>query len=262
MGQTRTPQLGLHSFSCPHCKAFAHQDWYQTLIRGFTDKGSPRAVFEEDALEMEHSTHLPPDIAQKMSKFFRQIITGKPFVDESSESQYASYMNNCFATLCYSCGDFALWIHERIVWPTFSSSHFANDDMPTDIKRDFEEAAAIVDSSPRGAAALLRLCIQKICKHCGEAGENINTDIGRLVQKGLNERVQKALDIVRVIGNEAVHPGQIDLKDNEGVAGQLFTLVNLIVEELISKPKKIDAIYALIPETKVQAIKDRDIKKS
>jgi hypothetical protein len=112
----------------------------------------------------------------------------------------------------------------------------------------------------RGAAALLRLAIQKLCKHLGEKGKNIDNDIGALVEKGLDGRIQKALDIVRVIGNNAVHPGQIDLRDDRATAEELFDLVNLIAETMINQPKHIEELYDRLPQGAREAIEKRDRK--
>lgn len=78
------------------------------------------------------------------------------------------------------------------------------------------------------------------------------------MQEGLPAGVQRALDSVRVIGNEAVHPGQIDFSDTREVATTLFSLVNFIAEKMISEPKAIDAIYSKLPPEKLAAIKKRD----
>jgi len=118
-----------------------------------------------------------------------------------------------------------------------------------------------LQKSPRGAAALLRLCIQKLCMELGEKGKDLNTDIKNLVAKGLPEGVQKSLDIVRVIGNESVHPGQIDLRDDMETAKVLFKLVNLIAEKMITEPKEVEEIYNILPEEKRQQIKKRDGEK-
>ena len=96
--------------------------------------------------------------------------------------------------------------------------------MPDDIKLDYNEARTILGRSPRGAAALLRLAIQKLCKHLGQSGANINGDIKALVAAGLPPKVQEALDTVRVIGNESVHPGQIDIRDDVETAIKLFPI--------------------------------------
>ena len=115
--------------------------------------------------------------------------------------------------------------------------------VPDDVLRDLEEAREIVNSSPREAAALLRLCVQKLCGHLGEKGDNIDDDIRALVKKGLNPLVQKSPDIVRVIVNEAVHPGVLDLRDDRDTALRLFELVNSITDQMISHPKLVSNLY-------------------
>lgn len=130
--------------------------------------------------------------------------------------------------------------------------------MPPEIRQNYEEARNVVQQSPRAAAALLRLCVQKLCKHLGEPGKNINDDIGALVQKGLPVEIQQALDIVRVVGNNAVHPGAISNEDVAGVSTALFDLVNHIVEDRIARPKKLAALFNILPGPALAGIVARD----
>ncbi|AGE26911.1 hypothetical protein H045_14230 [Pseudomonas poae RE*1-1-14] len=148
------------------------------------------------------------------------------------------------------------------MYPVVGDVVAANADMPEDIKRDYNEAGSILNQSPRGAAALLRLAIQKLCKELGQPGENINTDIKALVAAGLDKRVQQSLDVVRVIGNYAVHPGKIDMRDDRATAESLFRLVNLIVDKTISDPKHVQEVYDSLPSNLLEAITDRDAPKS
>jgi hypothetical protein len=147
-----------------------------------------------------------------------------------------------------------------MVYPNRGNAPIPNPDMPDDVKRDYEEAASIYTQSPRGAAALLRLAIQKLCIELDGKGKNINEDIKSLVANGLPEKVRKSLDVVRVIGNNAVHPGQIETDDPE-VAGKLFVLLNIITEYMVSMPKRIDNMYSELPEPATDAIDKRDGKK-
>ncbi|MBK6540496.1 MAG: DUF4145 domain-containing protein [Flavobacteriales bacterium] len=119
---------------------------------------------------------------------------------------------------CQHCREHSIWLDGRMVHPNSGSAPLPNPDMPEAIMKDYNEARDIVSISPRGSAALLRLAIQRLCKHLGESGENINADIAALVKKGLPEMLQQALDSVRVVGNHAVHPGKIDLDDNPETA--------------------------------------------
>jgi hypothetical protein len=175
-------------------------------------------------------------------------------------SSAAQMMNACLSR-CYSCEGFAIWIKDRLVFPETDFGIVAHDEMPRDVREDFEEAASIVARSPRGAAALLRLCVQKLVISLEGIGTNLNHDIGELVRKGaIDTRIQQALDLVRVVGNNAVHPGQIDLNDNSEIAVDLFDLVNLIVETAIAGPKHISAMYErIIPETARAQIDKRNV---
>ncbi|MDD5360080.1 MAG: DUF4145 domain-containing protein [Sulfurovaceae bacterium] len=159
---------------------------------------------------------------------------------------------------CTHCNNFSIWLDEKMIYPETTGIQPPNTDLEQDIINDYSEAATIVNKSPRGAAALLRLAIQKLCKQLGESGKNINSDIASLVQKGLPPTIQKALDIVRVVGNDAVHPGQIDLKDNQEIAHKLFELINLIAHVMITQPKEIAALYDTLPDDKKDAIITRD----
>jgi len=161
---------------------------------------------------------------------------------------------------CESCGEPTIWHGDTIIYPFHSIAESPNLDLPEEIRADFEEARTIANLSPRGAAALLRLAIQKLCAHLGQSGKNINGDIAALVSAGLPAKVQQALDAVRVIGNDAVHPGTIDLRDDLDTVNKLFRLVNFIAHKTITEPREVDEIYNGLPADKLAGIAKRDGK--
>jgi len=154
-----------------------------------------------------------------------------------------------------------LWVNKDIVYPRKVSIDSPNLDMDKNIQDLYNEASLILFDSPKGASALLRLSLQKLLIQLGEKGKDINKDIASLVSKGLSPKLQQALDFVRVVGNESVHPGTIDLDDNLDIAISLFKLLNFITEEMITKPKEIENMYEnIIPQNKKDAIEKRDSK--
>ena len=129
----------------------------------------------------------------------------------------------------------------------------------TVVKQLYEEAGLIYNKSPRAACALLRLAIDRLCNELGENDRDINKNIGALVKKGLPQSVQQALDVVRVVGNKAVHPGQIAFDvDDKGTATMLMHLLNIIVDRMITEPNEIDSLYQGLPESVKESIEKRD----
>ena len=167
---------------------------------------------------------------------------------------------NIFVSICTHCFEKSVWYATNLIQPSLGGVPLPNNDLPEEIISDYNEASSILNRSPRGASALLRLAIQKLLKHLGQSGKNINDDIANLVKTGLSVKVQQALDYVRVIGNNSVHPGQIDLKDNTEIALNLFNLINIIADVMITQPKEIEKLYNSLPKNQIESINERDKK--
>ena len=156
------------------------------------------------------------------------------------------------------CNNPTFWCDEKIIYPPSRTAPPASSDLPDDVKAVYEEASTISSQSPRAASALLRLALQMLLEHIGRTG-TLDTNIKNLVEEGLDPQIQKALDIVRVTGNHAVHPGKIVFDDTTDVQA-IFYLVNIIADTFITQPKRIQKLYDNLPEDARKAIKKRDSK--
>lgn len=218
MKKNEVPEFEKQAFNCPNCTAFSKHDWKTIFIN--ETKGE-----------------------------FLQIIpmntTGKIIELKLCK--------------CENCGYISFWYNKKLVWPLNTGVEAPLDEMPEDIKELYKEASSIVELSPKGSCAILRLALQKLCNRLAEQDEKKKLDeaIKILVSKGLPSTLQKAMDIVRIVGNEAVHPGEINVDDNKEIAIALFRLMNIIVEKVIVEPKEIDDFYSLMPKDKIKGIENR-----
>jgi hypothetical protein len=259
MNKVVAPSLGLASYSCPHCAALASQRWYRVFVDGYGKEHGPVALDPADMVSTMIATLNDADDRKRVTQFADRLKKNALTFQRLKYGIHCEIeMVNIALGLCHSCDGFSVWINGHLVYPDTSLEFVATADMPSDVKSDFDEAAAIFSKSARGAAAMLRLAIQRLMPHLGEKGENLNHDIGSLVKKGLDANIQKALDIVRVVGNHAVHPGQIDLKDDSNTAQKLFGLVNMIVQSMISQPRQIAELFGELPPTALKQIEKRD----
>jgi hypothetical protein len=234
-------------FKCPHCNTMAKQEWIDSSMLSKI----VMMIYHQDYLDYRQGIL---EYQQKAIRDFLNIIATKfPKI-------FNSYFPPQLAiSICHSCEDFSLWVNEEIVYPKQLVIDPPNKDMNPDIQELYIEAGNIIIDSPKGAAALLRLALQKLLIQLGETDRNIDKNIKSLVAKGLSPKMQQALDFVRVIGNEAVHPGEIDLNDNKEIAINLFKILNFIAHNMISTPKQISEMYdEIIPDNKKKQINARD----
>jgi hypothetical protein len=161
---------------------------------------------------------------------------------------------------CGHCGQYSFWLDHKLLSPDVTGAPMAHSEMPSTVREDFNEARNVFGRSPRSSSALLRLAIHKLCAHLGQTGKNLNDDIGELVRTGLPVEVQQSLDVVRVVGNNQVHPGTLDVRDDPETATALFELVNVIVEDRIARPSKIKALYQKLPESARKQIEERNAR--
>src|SRR5690606_6669595 len=80
-----------------------------------------------------------------------------------SDSQYnftsfsETLASNWRITKCVHCHNYILWQNRNIIFPKSIIVESPNEDLNTDIIKDYIEAGIIFNDSPRAAAALLRL---------------------------------------------------------------------------------------------------------
>ncbi|MCG8488921.1 MAG: DUF4145 domain-containing protein [Chromatiales bacterium] len=243
------PSFKSEKFICPHCNVASQQSWFDAV----SASNAANQILD----------HLFYDYRMHIENYKQEAITG--FIHEvkdANKRHLIEFVPKMFAiATCSNCSDITLWVDGELVYPQKNSITAPNSDMEQEIQDLYIEASTIVKDSPKGATALLRLALQLLLKQLGKSGKNINNDIKDLVAEGLSPKIQQALDLLRVVGNNAVHPGQINLNDGRNIAMKLFQILNFIADEMISKPKELDLLYAdVVPEETKEHINQRDGK--
>jgi hypothetical protein len=171
---------------------------------------------------------------------------------------WSDYNPPLTTSTCVSCAGIAIWVQAQMVYPTVFIAPLPHDDLAEPARATFIEARGVFSASPRASAALLRLCLQQLVAMLGAQSDNLNAAVGKLVEMGLSPKVGQAMDALRVIGNESVHPGQIDVDDDPQLALNLFDLVNIVVQSMVTDPQMITEIYGRLSQGQRDQIERRD----
>ena len=248
------PQLGAESFSCPHCNAVAQQAWFSLFLK-------PENATDVVVLTLEAAMLLKGEDngTNESEQFLRQLKDNVlTYEYQNPPRTLKAKLVNLHVSRCYNCKGFALWVRDRLVFPGRAEEgpHIieieghveepsADVQEPADVEEstghveerveDFEEAAAILNKFPRGAAALTRICIQKMMPLLKETGKDLDENISSLVRKGLQVEIQQAMDVLQVLGQGPVELTQFNSREEKEAALKLFDSVKAILKRRMLK---------------------------
>lgn len=209
-------------FTCPFCDVTAKQEWYG-------NSHAEHAYYGLSEYTLQESLKL-----------------------DSSELIHVDGLDTWLFAKCANCEELSVWHNSEMVYPEHCPVAEPNPDMPEIVENKYREAAKVASLSPVSAAALLRLALQLLLADIlgSESTGNIHDDIDTLKERQLDSSLIRALDIIRITGNESVHPGTIDLNESKEDALYLFDLLNMICDQCYTQPRRMREMYEKLPENK------------
>jgi Domain of unknown function (DUF4145) len=230
------PQLGAESFSCPHCNAVAHQDWYSLFLK-------PENATEVVVLTLEALMLAKGSESDQSLQHLKNNVLAYEYQEHPRNLKVK--LLNLHVSRCYNCKGFTVWVRDRLVFPVRGDEpaeivvegefeeveeHVEEDGEDEEVSEDFEEAAAILNKFPRGAAALTRACIQNMMPLLEQTGKNLDENISSLVRKGLEVEIQQAMEVLQVLRKNPLRPNDGDLKEDSETATKFVKLLKGILE--------------------------------
>jgi hypothetical protein len=256
MSKTIQPTLEKRSFTCPRCGIVCPQELFR--LEYSEAYRSPKTLHNiEDTNELYVNSK-----KQAIDQYILKLKRDGKF-QEGLTYQLPDKAWDLYITVCTECERYAVWENGRMIFPFTSTLPEPAEDIPENVRMVYVEAAQVFKYSPRSSAALLRLAIEALLPQL--PNYTINNKklvgmIGELVAQGIPAHLQKALDSIRLYGNQGIHTAEIIDEDDTEIGIFLFELINVIVKELITDKKKIDAFYSSFPASKLAAIAQRDNK--
>jgi hypothetical protein len=92
-----------------------------------------------------------------------------------------------------------------LLWPMHRSRVAPPPDVPAHVRDDYDEAATILNLSPKSSAALSRRCLQSLLRVQGYNQKDLWQQIDAVLPH-LPSYIAKDVDSIRHVGNFAAHP--------------------------------------------------------
>jgi hypothetical protein len=102
------PKLGAESFSCPHCNALAHNDWFSLFLK-------PENATEVVVLTLEAAMLAKSEEGDELIERLKDNVLTYEY--QESPRTLKVKLVNLHVSRCYSCKGFAIWVRDRLVFP-------------------------------------------------------------------------------------------------------------------------------------------------
>ena len=169
---------------CPHCGKAFHEDW-----RG---------------LDLAQSESIMRHLTGSSTSYFgwRAKITSCPSC-KNATIELSKYH--------YSEDNKLTIVEEFRAYPQNTFRRPTPQEVPPDIREDYEEACKVLPMSPKASAALSRRCLQAILRRQGYHQNNLVQQIDALlaeadVAKAIPSALRATVDAIRNFGNFSAHP--------------------------------------------------------
>src|ERR1700730_15976123 len=222
------PQLGAESFSCPHCNTVAHQDWYSLFLK--SENAAEVRVLTPEAVKALRQGDAQRDNIKEIDQFVERLKKNAlTYEYQKHPHPLKVKMANLHISNCHSCNGFSLWVGGLLVFPT------RIDKTPELVEQDLEEAAAILNKFPRGAAALMRVCIQRLVPLLEENGKELNQRVSSLVRKGLEMEMQQAKEVLQVLRSDPVQLSKLESHADKETVLRFLDSLKEVLERRMSQ---------------------------
>jgi hypothetical protein len=224
MNEYIAPRLGEESFSCPHCNTVAHQDWYSLFLK--PENAAEVRVLTPEAIRQGEAQR---DNIKEIDQFIERLKkTQLTYEYQKHPHPLKVKMANMHISNCHSCNGFSLWVGGLLVFPT------RIDKTQELVEEDLEEAAAILNKFPRGATALMRVCIQKLVPLLEDNGKELNQRVSSLVRKGLEMEIQQAMDVLEVLRSDSAQLNPLESQADRETALRFLDSLKEVLERRMS----------------------------
>jgi hypothetical protein len=228
MSEYIEPQLGAESFSCPHCNTVAHQDWYSLFLK--PENTAEVRVLTPEAVKALRQSDAQRDNIKEIDQFVERLKKNAlTYEYQKHPHPLKVKMANLHISNCHSCNGFSLWVRGVLVFPT------RIDKTPELVEEDLEEAAAILNKFPRGATALMRVCIQKLVPLLEDNGKELNQRVSSLVRKGLEMEIQQAMDVLQVLRSDSTQLNPLRSEADRETALRFLDSLKEVLERRMSR---------------------------